>query len=154
MPNQPGDVFVSRRTFLRRIGAAASVFAAGQVISACSNSSAASLTQNVDEAAKLIALNSPAAPQDTLRVGLLLPQSQIYPAVGANFRAGMDLFLAQRSSADRPISLIAHDPSVLQRISGWGWTPGLQPVSHTRVMPMDGFRDHFLSAFGSRTSGQ
>jgi phosphatidylglycerophosphate synthase len=57
-------------------------------------------------------------------------------------------------SHDVPISLIAHDPSVLQRISGWGWTPGLQPVSHTRVMPMDGFRDHFLSAFGSRTSGQ
>jgi hypothetical protein len=57
-------------------------------------------------------------------------------------------------SHDVPISLIAHDPSVLQRISGWGWTPGLQPVSHTRVMPMDGFRDNFLSAFGSRTSGQ
>ena len=74
MPKQPGDVYVSRRTFLRRIGAAAGALAAGQVISACSNSSAASLIQNVDRAAKLIAVNSPAARQDTLRVGLLLPQ--------------------------------------------------------------------------------
>ena len=55
-------------------------------------------------------------------------------------------------SHDVPISLIAHDPTVLQRISGWGWTPGLQPSSDGPVMRMDHFRDHFLAAFGSRRS--
>ena len=52
-------------------------------------------------------------------------------------------------SHDVPISLIAHDPSVLQQISHWGWTPGLQPESDAPVLPMDRFRDRFLSAYGS-----
>jgi phosphatidylglycerophosphate synthase len=51
-------------------------------------------------------------------------------------------------SHDVPISLVAHDPRVLQRISSWGWTPGLLPDPHAPVMRMDRFRDHFLSAFG------
>ena len=118
MPKQPGDVRVSRRTFLRRIGAAAGALTAGQLISACSNSSAASLTRNRDQGSKPMAVHSPSAQKDTLRVGLLLPQSQLYPAIGANFRAGMDLYLAQSSShaAGRPISLIAHE---------YGVSPGL-----------------------------
>ena len=33
------------------------------------------------------------------------------------------------ASHDVPISLIAHDPAVLRQISGWGWTPGLQPAT-------------------------
>jgi hypothetical protein len=53
-------------------------------------------------------------------------------------------------SHDVPVSLIAHDPHVLGRISDWGWTPGMQPASSTPTMRMDLFRDHFLSAFGSR----
>jgi branched-chain amino acid transport system substrate-binding protein len=156
MPKQPGDVRVSRRTFLRRFGAAAGALTVGQLISACSNNSAASLPRNVDQAAKLIAIHSPAAQKDTLRVGLLLPQSQIYPAIGANFRAGMDLFLAQRSSADRPISLIAHEygttPSVaieqarelistdqVELIVGSlssGIAATLHPLLHERGMPL------------------
>jgi hypothetical protein len=56
-------------------------------------------------------------------------------------------------SHDVPISLIAHDPAVLRHISGWGWNPGLQPLPVTPVLPMDDFRDRFLSAFGSRPSG-
>jgi phosphatidylglycerophosphate synthase len=51
-------------------------------------------------------------------------------------------------SHDVPISLVAHDPRVLQRISGWGWAPGLRPESNGPVMRMDHFRDRFLSAFG------
>jgi branched-chain amino acid transport system substrate-binding protein len=156
MPNQRGDVYVSRRTFLRRIGAAAGALAAGQVLAACSNSSAASLTQSVDQAAKPIAVNSPTARQDTLRVGLLLPQSQLYPAIGANFRAGMDLFLAQRGSADRPISVIAQEygttPSTaLEQASDWitndqvdlivgslssGAAATLHALLHERQMPL------------------
>jgi hypothetical protein len=54
------------------------------------------------------------------------------------------------ASHDVPISLIAHDPAVLDRISGWGWTPGMLPDPHAPVLRMDRFRDHFLAAFGSQ----
>jgi phosphatidylglycerophosphate synthase len=53
-------------------------------------------------------------------------------------------------SHDVPVSLIAHDPAVLARISDWNWTPGLQPQTDAPVLPMDRFRDRFLAAFGSR----
>jgi hypothetical protein len=54
------------------------------------------------------------------------------------------------SSAGRdvPISIIAHDPAVLNRISGWGWQDGLRPRPDAPVWPMDAFRDRFLSAYG------
>ena len=52
-------------------------------------------------------------------------------------------------SHDVPISLIAHDPKVLDRINGWGWAPGLRPDSDGSVMPMDDFRNRFLDAFGA-----
>jgi phosphatidylglycerophosphate synthase len=55
-------------------------------------------------------------------------------------------------SHDVPVSLIAHDPRVLRRISDWDWTPGLRPEPTTHVMRMDRFRDTFLSAFGSQPS--
>jgi phosphatidylglycerophosphate synthase len=48
-----------------------------------------------------------------------------------------------------PISVIAHDPKVLQRISGWGWSDGLRPSAHAPLWPMSDFRDRFLSAFDS-----
>jgi phosphatidylglycerophosphate synthase len=51
-------------------------------------------------------------------------------------------------SHDVPISLIAHDPKVLRRIDGWGWTPGLLPSSRQRVLGMDSFRNRFLAAYG------
>jgi phosphatidylglycerophosphate synthase len=61
-------------------------------------------------------------------------------------------------SHDVPISLIAHDPAVLKRISSWGWTPGLRPSNDGPVVAMDQFRDRFLAAYGSRrtlaSSGQ
>ena len=53
-------------------------------------------------------------------------------------------------SHDVPISVIAHDPAVLDRIAGWGWGDGLRPVPQAPVWPMSAFRDRFLSAFGSR----
>jgi hypothetical protein len=56
------------------------------------------------------------------------------------------------ASHDVPVSLVAHDPRVLQRISDWGWTSGLHPADDGPVMPMDQFRDRFLGAFGSRPS--
>jgi hypothetical protein len=56
-------------------------------------------------------------------------------------------------SHDVPVSLVAADPAVLRRISGWGWTPGLRPASASPTVPMNEFRDRFLAAFGSRSTG-
>jgi len=52
------------------------------------------------------------------------------------------------ASHDVPISIIAADPAVMDRISGWGWQDGLRPAPDAPVWPMDGFRDRFLTAYG------
>jgi hypothetical protein len=49
---------------------------------------------------------------------------------------------------DVPISVIAHDPTVLDRISTWGWDDGLRPAPDAPVWPMSSFRDRFLTAYG------
>jgi phosphatidylglycerophosphate synthase len=54
----------------------------------------------------------------------------------------------QQPSHEVPISVIARDPKVLKRISGWGWNDGLRPSPKAPVAPMSTFRDRFLSAFG------
>jgi phosphatidylglycerophosphate synthase len=54
------------------------------------------------------------------------------------------------ASHDVPISIIAHDPSVLRRIRGWGWVDGMRPSPQAPVWPMSAFRDRFLGAFGSK----
>ena len=56
----------------------------------------------------------------------------------------------QGPTHDVPISIIAHDPKVLDRVSGWGWNDGLRPRKQAPVWPMSAFRDRFLSAFDSR----
>jgi sulfatase-like protein len=48
---------------------------------------------------------------------------------------------------DVPITIVAKDPKVLDRISGWGWTDGLHPGAQAPVWKMDSFRDRFLTAF-------
>jgi hypothetical protein len=58
------------------------------------------------------------------------------------------------ASHDVPITVIAHDPSVMRRISGWGWQDGMRPGSQAPVWPMDAFRDRFLRAFGSQPATQ
>jgi hypothetical protein len=49
---------------------------------------------------------------------------------------------------DVPITIVAHDPAVLDRIAGWGWQDGLKPAPQSPVWRMDAFRDKFLTAFG------
>jgi hypothetical protein len=56
----------------------------------------------------------------------------------------------QSPSHDVPISVIAHDPAVLDQIAGWGWQEGMRPGPQAPVWPMNAFRDRFLSAFGSQ----
>jgi hypothetical protein len=58
------------------------------------------------------------------------------------------------ASRDVPITIVARDPAVLERISGWGWTEGLRPDPHAPVWRMDAFRDKFLTAFGPQAPAQ
>jgi hypothetical protein len=48
---------------------------------------------------------------------------------------------------DVPITIIAHDPNVISRLSGWGWTSGMLPGSTAPVWLMSAFRNRFLDAF-------
>jgi phosphatidylglycerophosphate synthase len=59
------------------------------------------------------------------------------------------LVTGQGASHDVPISVIAHDPKVLDRIAGWNWQDGMLPSPQAPVWPMAAFRDRFLTAFGS-----
>jgi hypothetical protein len=47
-------------------------------------------------------------------------------------------------------SVVAHDPAVLRRIAGWGWSDGLRPNPKAPVWPMSAFRNRFLTTFGPR----
>jgi phosphatidylglycerophosphate synthase len=52
------------------------------------------------------------------------------------------------ASRDVPISIIAHDRTVLDRISAWGWQGGMTPDARAPVWRMDAFRDRFFAAYG------
>jgi len=51
------------------------------------------------------------------------------------------------STKDVPISVVAKDPKVLDRIKSWGWTDGLTPAPDAPLWPMNEFRDRFLTAY-------
>ncbi len=53
---------------------------------------------------------------------------------------------------DVPISIIAHDPSVIRRIAPWGWASGLRPSANGPVWRMSAFRNRFLAAFDSASA--
>ncbi|MDN0194335.1 sulfatase-like hydrolase/transferase [Streptomyces sp. S.PNR 29] len=53
------------------------------------------------------------------------------------------------ASRDVPVSIVAKDPKVLDRIAGWNWTDGLKPAKDAPVWKMSSFRDRFLTAYGS-----
>jgi hypothetical protein len=46
-----------------------------------------------------------------------------------------------------PISIIATDPAVIDRIASWGWEPGMLPSPSAPLWRMNEFRDRFLTAF-------
>ncbi|WYB40448.1 CDP-alcohol phosphatidyltransferase [Streptomyces sp. GD-15H] len=54
-----------------------------------------------------------------------------------------------RASRDVPVTIVAKDPKVLERIADWNWTEGLRPAEGAPVWKMDAFRDRFLKAYGS-----
>jgi hypothetical protein len=58
------------------------------------------------------------------------------------------------ASRDVPVTIVARDPAVLDRVSGWGWQEGLRPGPGAPVWRMDAFRDRFLTAFSSPRSAE
>ncbi|MEU4620991.1 sulfatase-like hydrolase/transferase [Actinoplanes sp. NPDC023801] len=52
------------------------------------------------------------------------------------------------ASHDVPITIVAKDPAVLDRINTWNWTDGLKPATDAPVWPMNAFRDRFFAAYG------
>jgi hypothetical protein len=54
----------------------------------------------------------------------------------------------EAASHDVPITIIAKDPAVTNRIADWGWQSGVRPGPGAPVWPMDSFRNRFLAAFG------
>ncbi|GGY62960.1 hypothetical protein GCM10010300_02430 [Streptomyces olivaceoviridis] len=53
------------------------------------------------------------------------------------------------ASRDVPVSIVAKDPRMLDRIADWHWTDGLRPAHDAPVWKMSSFRDRFLTAYGS-----
>ena len=57
------------------------------------------------------------------------------------------LVTGPNASWDVPITIVAKDPKVADRIASWGWTDGIKPAGDAPVWKMDAFRDKFLTAF-------
>jgi hypothetical protein len=57
------------------------------------------------------------------------------------------IVVGAKASRDVPITIVARDPAVLNRISSWGWQDGLNPDPKAPVWRMDTFRDKFLTAY-------
>ncbi|MFD0687650.1 sulfatase [Actinomadura fibrosa] len=55
----------------------------------------------------------------------------------------------EKASRDVPITIVAHDKAVLDRVSGWNWQDGLRPGKQAPLWAMSDFRNRFLTAFSS-----
>jgi phosphatidylglycerophosphate synthase len=53
----------------------------------------------------------------------------------------------EQANHEVPMTIIAHDPTVIGRLSGWGWTDGMLPSPTAPVWLMSAFRNQFFSAF-------
>ncbi|CAM5396595.1 hypothetical protein SPURM210S_05830 [Streptomyces purpurascens] len=53
---------------------------------------------------------------------------------------------------DVPITIVAKDKKVLDRVADWGWTDGLKPAENAPRWGMDKFRDRFMTAYGPQGS--
>ncbi len=57
---------------------------------------------------------------------------------------------AGNASKDVPVTIVARDQKVLDKIADWNWTDGLKPAENAPTWGMDRFRDRFLTAYGPR----
>src|SRR5206468_8357685 len=62
------------------------------------------------------------------------------------------LITGDGASHDVPITIVAKDRTVLDKIASWDWTEGLRPANNGPVWKMDTFRDRFLTTFGGSPS--
>jgi phosphatidylglycerophosphate synthase len=53
----------------------------------------------------------------------------------------------ERAGHNVPTTIIARDPRVIRRLSGWGWSDGMLPSSTAPVWLMSRFRNRFFNAF-------
>ncbi|MBL7259385.1 sulfatase-like hydrolase/transferase [Paractinoplanes lichenicola] len=60
----------------------------------------------------------------------------------------MSIITGPQASHDVPVTIIAQDQAVLDRIASWNWTDGLKP-GNAPVWRMDEFRDKFFAAYGT-----
>ncbi len=58
------------------------------------------------------------------------------------------LVVGDGASHDVPITILAKDKTVLDKIADWNWTDGTRPAPAAPVWPMNEFRDKFLAAYG------
>ncbi|MDQ0935365.1 sulfatase [Streptomyces turgidiscabies] len=52
------------------------------------------------------------------------------------------------TNRDVPVTIVARDPKVLDRVADWGWTEGLKPAANAPKWRMDQFRNRFMTADG------
>ncbi|GLY65199.1 sulfatase [Amycolatopsis taiwanensis] len=52
-----------------------------------------------------------------------------------------------QAGRDVPVTIVAKDPVVLDRVAGWDWQDGLRPGPAAPVWAMSAFRDRFLATF-------
>ncbi|GGW30297.1 sulfatase [Streptomyces griseoloalbus] len=57
---------------------------------------------------------------------------------------------AGSTNRDVPVTIVAKDDKVLDRVAGWGWSDGLKPAPDAPRWGMDTFRDRFMTAYGPR----
>jgi hypothetical protein len=55
--------------------------------------------------------------------------------------------IVTQANHDVPITIVAHDPKVIRRLSSWGWTRGMLPSPTAPVWRESLFRNRFFNAF-------
>jgi hypothetical protein len=63
------------------------------------------------------------------------------------------LITGEGASRSVPVHIISRDPELLAPFDEWGFIPGMVPTIGPATLPMEQFRDRFLTAFSARKTG-
>jgi hypothetical protein len=61
----------------------------------------------------------------------------------------MSLVSGNGADHNIPITVVAHDKAVLDKIANWNWTDGIEPSATAPVWQMSDFRNKFFTAYGT-----
>jgi hypothetical protein len=61
----------------------------------------------------------------------------------------MSIVSGNNANHNIPITVVAHDKAVLDRIASWNWTDGIEPSAAAPVWQMSDFRNKFFTAYGT-----